>query len=92
MARPQLERLIEAKRAADAAGNTEDAEYLDGRIRELRAQQTDQRTSEQVPPDDMTRGSARFMGMNIEGGPLRSAEQRELIRRGFEERGEIIGN
>ena len=49
--------------------------------------QTDQRTSEQVPPDDMTRGSARFMGMNIEGGPLRSAEQRELIRRGFEERG-----
>lgn len=49
--------------------------------------QTDQPTGEQVPPDDMTRGSARFMGMNIEGGPPRSAEQRELIRRGFEERG-----
>ena len=60
MARPQLERLIEAKRAADAAGNTEDSEYLAGRIIELRAQQTDQPTSEQVPQREMPVSQEQF--------------------------------
>lgn len=60
MARPHLERLIEALRAADAAGNTEEADYLAGRIRELRAQQTDQPTSEQVPQREMPVSQEQF--------------------------------
>lgn len=60
MARPQLERLIEAKRAADAAGNTEDSEYLAGRIRELGAQQTYQPTGEQVSESQIPVSQEQF--------------------------------
>ena len=81
MARPELERLIEALRAADAAGNTEDAEYLAGRIRELRAQQP--------ATDTRTRGTGQiFPGTApIEMGPKLRPEVREEIARRTEAKG-----
>lgn len=83
MARPELERLTEALRAADAAGNTEDAEYLAGRIRELRSQQP--------VTDTRTRGTGQiFPGTApIEMGPKLRPEVREDIARRAEAKGGV---
>ena len=83
MARPELERLIEALRAADAAGNTEDAEYLAGRIRELRAQQP--------ATDTRTRGTGQILPGTapIEMGPKLRPEVREEIARRTEAKGGV---
>ncbi len=54
MARPLIERLKEALIAAKAAGNPEDVEYIENRIKELQAQEKTAQTPQQMQTAELS--------------------------------------